>query len=178
MRDKPSRPLHRDLVVYCASPFSVIPSATRRFEWSAGFWTWGRQSSHLVPKSIDPSDVAWSLKIMHVKQKYMPVKTFGCVCSWQCPFVILHAEFHKWYLRVMVWLAVISVQPFLPGCSFRKRNCICCWIGVFWIQPTLDSVTCPCGDGNDPVGSIKYRGFLGQSRDHQVLKNDSVATFA
>jgi hypothetical protein len=57
LRGRPSRPLHRDLMVYCASSFSVIPSATPRFESSVGFWTWGRQSSHLVPKSIDPSDV-------------------------------------------------------------------------------------------------------------------------
>jgi hypothetical protein len=38
-RGRPSRPLHRDLVVYCASPFSIVPSATQRFGWSAGFWT-------------------------------------------------------------------------------------------------------------------------------------------
>jgi hypothetical protein len=31
MRGRPSRPLHRDLVVYCASPFSIVPSATQRF---------------------------------------------------------------------------------------------------------------------------------------------------
>jgi hypothetical protein len=39
-RGRPSRPLHRDLLVYCASPFSIVPSATQRFGWS-----------------IDPSDV-------------------------------------------------------------------------------------------------------------------------
>jgi hypothetical protein len=67
MRGRPSRPLHRDLVVYCASPFSVIPSATPRLEWSVGFWTWGRQSSHLVPKNIDPGDVVWPTQTLFFK---------------------------------------------------------------------------------------------------------------
>jgi hypothetical protein len=70
MRGRPSRPLHGDLVVYCASSFSVIPSATPHFEWSAEFWMWGRQSSHVVPKSIDPRDVILNKLKPHIHTGY------------------------------------------------------------------------------------------------------------
>jgi hypothetical protein len=44
------RPLHRDPQWSIVPPLSlIIPSAIPHFGCSAGFYTWGRRNSHLVP---------------------------------------------------------------------------------------------------------------------------------
>jgi hypothetical protein len=114
LRGWPSRPLHRDLVVYCASPFSVIHSATPRFEWSEGFWKWGRQSGHLVPKSSDPSDVILDKLKPHpsdvILDKLKPHTRTGYV--WLFRFLFYTS--HKWYYYLVpVWTGVLSVDSVL-----------------------------------------------------------------
>jgi hypothetical protein len=50
VRGGPIRPLHRDLQWSIVLPLSlVIPSAILHFGYSAGFYMWGCQNSHLVP---------------------------------------------------------------------------------------------------------------------------------
>jgi hypothetical protein len=55
IRGGPYRPLHRDPHWSIVLPLSlIIPSAIPHFGCSAGFYTWERQNSHLVPRDVDP----------------------------------------------------------------------------------------------------------------------------
>jgi hypothetical protein len=55
IRGGPYRPLHCDPQWSIVLPLSlIIPSAIPHFRCSAGFYTWGCRSSHLVPWDVDP----------------------------------------------------------------------------------------------------------------------------
>jgi hypothetical protein len=50
VRGGPNQPLHRDPQWSIVLPLSlVIPLVVPHYEYSAGFYTWGRRNSHLVP---------------------------------------------------------------------------------------------------------------------------------
>jgi hypothetical protein len=96
IRGGPLRPLHCDPQWSIVLSLSlVIPSAIPHFERNAGFCTWGRRNSHLVPWNIDPGG--------EILNKLGPYIHTGYV--WL--FHFLSDTYHSWdcYL-VPVWRAV------------------------------------------------------------------------
>jgi hypothetical protein len=120
----PYRPLHRDPQCSILLPLSlIIPSAIPHFGCRAGFYTWGRRSSHLVPWDVDPGG--------EILDKLGPHIHTGCV--WL--FHFLPDTCHKWdkcpynsLFENVIWSYIISLQIFSKFfiCHLLELN----WNGI------------------------------------------------
>jgi hypothetical protein len=97
VRGGPIRPLHRDPQWSIVLPPSlVLPSAIPHFGYSAGFYTWGRQDSHLVPWNINPGDGILSKLEPHIHTGYVWLFHFlSDTChKWNCCLVLVWRGAH------------------------------------------------------------------------------------
>jgi hypothetical protein len=93
VRSGPNQPLHRDLQWSIVLPPSLVTSLVLpHYEYSAKFYTWGRQNSHLVPWNISPGDRISNELEPHIHTGYV----------WW--FRFLSDTCHKWdFCLVPVW---------------------------------------------------------------------------
>jgi hypothetical protein len=90
IRGGPFRPLHRDPQWSTVLPLSlIIPSSIPHFGCSAGFYTWGRRSSQLVPRDVDPGGEILDTLWPHIHTGYVWLfRSLPDTChKWDCYLV-------------------------------------------------------------------------------------------